>query len=582
MFRRRMLENKEPYGIFENVDDMHTDNPRTGKTLHFHHDDRWNTATEQAVYDRTWNQMNLGPHAGSFHYTFKRGRHKLKNHALIDTAWYNDCDVGQKRITELLTKVLGSKKDDGGSGDLYSDTSIQPDRVSGCRILKVDNDSLTRTQEVEEGIFNYVKSLLEDSELEKILDYDFNDIATNTIFSDLREHRGIYNLKIFDREFFIKNRGVFDSEELSVPPEIIINHTQYIKPTAAEIKEFKARRVEETDTDKGFTWDKLGQGFKDAWNEGWYGKATDIYLSAGDKPSDNTINWMAANYLSENRAYSFGDTIKVKLAKVNCNKIKKGTLEIDCKFREDGEGMCSNLKYETTDSKLQPDVSTESNIKNRRSDQDLCLLTELDNKKMKTVYSNYVIKKIQILTFFDNKNLTHIYFDESTKLETIEAGAFKTCTNLSKCTILSNKLKTIGEFAFYKCTKLEEVKLNKCNKLGDSCFSGCTKLNKIEIQTHINNKDRTTHIGNYCFYNCNVLKTVRINFSKVGHFAFMRSDTSSMLVLLESAFICHRVMVVKRIQIFQCKHTYLAAILIVLYLYNNGDIVILRPENKDI
>ena len=548
MFRRRILENKEPYGIFENVDDMHTDNPRTGKTLHFHHDDRWNTATEQAVYDRTWAQMNMGAHAGSSHYTIKRGRHKLKNHALVDTAWYNDCDVGQKRIIELLTKVLGSSGKDG-SGDLYSDTSIQPDRVDGCRILKVDNDVLTRNQEVEEGIFNYVKSLLEDSELEKILDYDFNDIATNTIFSDLREHRGIYNLKIFDREFFIKNRGVFDSEELSVPPEIIINHTQYIKPTAAEIKEFRARRVVDEKDANGLTWDKLGQGFKDAWSEGVLGGQGGNLASAGDKLGGNSINWMAVNSLSENRAYSLSDTIKVKLATINCNKIKKGTLEIDCKFREDGEGMCSNLKYETTDSKLQPDLSTESSIQNRRSDQDLCLLNELDNTNVSTrntVYSNYVIKRIQILTFFDNKNLTHIYFDESTKLETIEAGAFKTCTNLSKCTILSNKLKTIGEFAFYKCTNLEEVKLNKCNKLGDSCFSGCTKLNKIEIQTHINNKDTITHIGNYCFYNCNVLKTVLINFSKVGHFAFMRQppsehalarDTSFTLVLLESAFI---------------------------------------------
>lgn len=536
MFRRRLHENKEPYDIFENVDDMHTDNPRTGYGLHWHHDDRWNTATEQAVYDRTWLQMNLGPVAGTFHESFKRGRHKLKNHALVDTAWYNDCDIGQKRITELLTKVLGSSGT-RGSGDLYSDTSIQPDRVDGCRILKVDNNILTRNQEVEEGIFNYVKSLLEDNELEKILDYDFNDIATNTIFSDLREHRGIYNLKIFDREFFIKNRGVFDSEELSIPPEIIINHNRYIKPTAAEIKEFKARRVAtETDTDYGFTWDKLGEGFKQTWNETG-GVITNRFFSAGDKLSSNTKKWNVVKLLKENRAYSLGDTIKVKLAPINCNKIKKGTIEIDCKFREDGEGMCSNLKYETKDSKLEQDLSTESIIKNRKSDQDLCLLTELDKKKRNSVYSNYVIKRIQILTFFGNKNLTHIYFDESTKLETIETGAFKTCINLSKCTILSNKLKSIGEFAFYKCTKLEEVKLNKCNKLGDSCFSGCTELNKIEIQTHINNKDTTTHIGNYCFYNCKKLTTVLINFSKVGNFAFMRSDTSSTLVLLESAFI---------------------------------------------
>ena len=59
---------------------------------------------------------------------------------------------------------------------------------------------------------------------------------------------------------------------------------------------------------------------------------------------------------------------------------------------------------------------------------------------------------------------------------------------------------TIGNGAFYNCTKLTEIIIpDSVTSIGNSAFYWCTKLTEIIIP------DSVTSIGNYAFYRCTSL-----------------------------------------------------------------------------
>ncbi|ENZ33606.1 MULTISPECIES: leucine-rich repeat protein [Clostridium] len=67
------------------------------------------------------------------------------------------------------------------------------------------------------------------------------------------------------------------------------------------------------------------------------------------------------------------------------------------------------------------------------------------------------------------------------KVTIIEDGAFERNNNIEKI-ILSNKLKEIGQYAFYGCENLSSIQLPESLKsIGSSAFDGCKKISDIYI-----------------------------------------------------------------------------------------------------
>ena len=81
----------------------------------------------------------------------------------------------------------------------------------------------------------------------------------------------------------------------------------------------------------------------------------------------------------------------------------------------------------------------------------------------------------------------------------------------TKNIILPEGLKEIGNYAFYKCVNLESVKIPYgVKKIGDHTFSYCESLTSINIP------DSVTGIANMAFEKCSSLKNITIPDSVIG------------------------------------------------------------------
>ena len=82
--------------------------------------------------------------------------------------------------------------------------------------------------------------------------------------------------------------------------------------------------------------------------------------------------------------------------------------------------------------------------------------------------------------------------------------AFYGCTRLTSVTI-PNSVKSIGEQAFYYCTNLSSVTIpNYVKSIGEYAFFGCTSLSSITIPNSV------TSIDDYAFYGCSGLTSITI------------------------------------------------------------------------
>lgn len=86
----------------------------------------------------------------------------------------------------------------------------------------------------------------------------------------------------------------------------------------------------------------------------------------------------------------------------------------------------------------------------------------------------------------------------------INAGAFTNYINLVKINI-PDSLKEIGARAFYGCSSLKTVNLNKVEKLGFGVFEKCSALEQITIPGTIKT------IPEWAFHKCTGLKSLVIN-----------------------------------------------------------------------
>lgn len=153
--------------------------------------------------------------------------------------------------------------------------------------------------------------------------------------------------------------------------------------------------------------------------------------------------------------------------------------------------------------------------------------------------------------FVDCSSLTNIIIPDS--VQTVSEGSFAGCNSLTEIQVdsansnyqsiegvlfsknltllyaypagktnpsysIPNAVKTIGDYAFSNCNRLETVNIGKeCTSIGEGSFAGCNSLTQIFIP------DSVLSIGNNAFFSCKSLKEIIIpnSVSSIGEYAFL-------------------------------------------------------------
>jgi hypothetical protein len=119
---------------------------------------------------------------------------------------------------------------------------------------------------------------------------------------------------------------------------------------------------------------------------------------------------------------------------------------------------------------------------------------------------------------------------ETIKQGTYNAPTFKNFTALES--VSGEKMQTVGEYAFSRCTSLTTVDLPAAKTIGvgghlDGAFSGCTSLTTVNLP-------KATDIGEMSFRNCTSLTTVNIpEATDIGNEAFSGCTSLTTVNLLE-------------------------------------------------
>ena len=103
-----------------------------------------------------------------------------------------------------------------------------------------------------------------------------------------------------------------------------------------------------------------------------------------------------------------------------------------------------------------------------------------------------------------------------TDASTIYYGAFSNCSYLKELN-LNDEIKTIEDYAFYGCGKIDTFKLpSALTSLGANAMYNCYALTDIEIPVGVK------VINNYTFYDCGKLSTVKFHseITSIGSYAF--------------------------------------------------------------
>lgn len=108
-----------------------------------------------------------------------------------------------------------------------------------------------------------------------------------------------------------------------------------------------------------------------------------------------------------------------------------------------------------------------------------------------------------------------------TDASTIYYGAFFNCSYLKELN-LNDEIKTIEDYAFYGCSKIDTFKLpSALTSLGANAMNKCDALTDIEIPVGVK------VINNYTFYDCGKLSTVKFHseITSIGSYSFSGCST---------------------------------------------------------
>ena len=148
--------------------------------------------------------------------------------------------------------------------------------------------------------------------------------------------------------------------------------------------------------------------------------------------------------------------------------------------------------------------------------------------------------------FAECSSLTSVTFGENSQLTSIGDQAFYICSNLESIEIPSS-VRSIGKFAFYECDSLIEVhiedieswcKIEFENKEANPLYRAHNLyLNNI-LLTDLEIPSSVKSIGNYAFYECSSLESVRFaensQLTSIGDQAFSNSNISTSIEIPSS------------------------------------------------
>ncbi|MCR4800109.1 MAG: leucine-rich repeat domain-containing protein [Bacteroidales bacterium] len=122
-------------------------------------------------------------------------------------------------------------------------------------------------------------------------------------------------------------------------------------------------------------------------------------------------------------------------------------------------------------------------------------------------------------------SVTHNQYDEDTDLDVSNYSGDITIPSSVTYNGKSYRVTSIGEYAFYECTKLTSVSIpNSVTTIGREAFYGCTRLPSINIPNGV------IAIGGYAFLNCISLQSIvipeSINKIEYGTFELCEGLTS--------------------------------------------------------
>lgn len=108
---------------------------------------------------------------------------------------------------------------------------------------------------------------------------------------------------------------------------------------------------------------------------------------------------------------------------------------------------------------------------------------------------------VSVEGFDYRERLLGIQFYEGSQVKKI--GSFKGCTGIEFVSGMPNTVETIGDYAFYGCTRLHDISLSEGLKyIGISCFEGCTSLESFKLPRSLK------VLREHAFRLCTALQTV--------------------------------------------------------------------------
>lgn len=127
------------------------------------------------------------------------------------------------------------------------------------------------------------------------------------------------------------------------------------------------------------------------------------------------------------------------------------------------------------------------------------------------------VKTIGDYAFYKCNNLGTVSFGDKSKLEKIGAYAFYGCSNVNQVVFKGTTLKSIGTGAFQTCGNLHDIDIPEgVTKIANGTFDGCHNLNTIKLPNSLKN------IGDNAFKNCTNIKKMVIpkNVSHISNNSF--------------------------------------------------------------